>query len=385
MIDPSPLGGRADLEASPTTRLGEDRQTVSLVVNTHNEWDPLEEVIVGRLEGATVPSSHPIVAASIPRRAAAALSFAAGLRYPSFLLGAAQEELDGFIALLTRERILVRRPDSVDHHREFSTPDWSSRGYSSIFPRDSMLVVGNEIIEAPMAWPSRYFEVHAFRTKLKDYFRRGARWSAAPRPELTDALFHVDHDGDGEGDDDDVSLTEFEPVFDAANFVRCGRDLFVMRNNLVNAMGIAWIQRHLGSGFRIHEIESKVRTPMHIDTAFMPLAPGKVLVNPEYIAVDRLPAVLRSWEVLVAPEPEPMTDAITRLVTMNDRWLSMNVLMLDPRRVVVDQHYSGLIRALERWGFEPVPCPFLHFAALGGSFHCATLDIRRRGTLQSYF
>jgi glycine amidinotransferase len=26
-------------------------------VNSHNEWDPLEEVIVGRLEGATIPSA----------------------------------------------------------------------------------------------------------------------------------------------------------------------------------------------------------------------------------------------------------------------------------------------------------------------------------------
>jgi glycine amidinotransferase len=25
-------------------------------VNSHNEWDPLEEIIVGRLEGATMPS-----------------------------------------------------------------------------------------------------------------------------------------------------------------------------------------------------------------------------------------------------------------------------------------------------------------------------------------
>ncbi len=39
---------------------------------------------------------------------------------------------------------------------------------------------------------------------------------------------------------------------------------------------------------------------------------------------------------------------------------------------------------LERWGFEPVPCDMLHYAPFGGSFHCATLDIRRRGALDSY-
>ena len=37
----------------------------------------------------------------------------------------------------------------------------------------------------------------------------------------------------------------------------------------------------------------------------MPLAPGKVLVNPEFIDVNRLPSILKSWDVLVAPEPDP--------------------------------------------------------------------------------
>jgi glycine amidinotransferase len=374
-------GAGASADAHPQAERAAHGQAASSPVQSFNEWDPLEEVIVGRLEGATVPSWHPIVAASIPRRAMRALSLARGFRYPRFLLEPAQEQLDGFIALLTRAGVVVRRPDAVDHHRLFATPDWRSRGYSSMFPRDGLFVMGDRIVEAPMAWPSRYFETRAFRTLLKDYARRGARWSAAPKPQLTDPLFRSATDDDGET----ATLTEFEPVFDAANFVRCGRDLFVMRNNLVNRMGIAWLQRHLGDQFRIHEIESRVQTPMHIDTAFMPLAPGKVLVNPEYVALDRLPPLLDSWDVLIAPEPEPIDDPLTRFVTMNDRWLSMNVFMLDPKRVVVDPHYVGLVRALERWGFEPAPCPFLHFAALGGSFHCATLDVRRRGTLQCYF
>ena len=31
------------------------------------------------------------------------------------------------------------------------------------------------------------------------------------------------------------------------------------------------------------------------------------------------------------------------------------------------------------------PLEFLDYVAFGGSFHCATLDVRRRGGLQSYF
>jgi glycine amidinotransferase len=63
----------------------------------------------------------------------------------------------------------------------------------------------------------------------------------------------------------------------------------------------------------------------------------------------------------------------------------MNLLSLDERRVVVESQERELMDALRAWGFEPIPCPFRGFNALGGSFHCATVDVRRRGTLQSYF
>jgi glycine amidinotransferase len=44
-----------------------------------------------------------------------------------------------------------------------------------------------------------------------------------------------------------------------------------------------------------------------------------------------------------------------------------------------------MIRALKDFGFQPILCNFRNFNTFGGSFHCATLDIRRRGELQSYF
>ena len=35
-----------------------------------------------------------------------------------------------------------------------------------------------------------------------------------------------------------------KPVFDAADFFRCGRDIFVTRSNVTNLMGIEWLRRH---------------------------------------------------------------------------------------------------------------------------------------------
>src|SRR5687768_10084562 len=63
-------------------------------VKSYNEWDLLEEVIVGRLEGATIPSNHPTVTCNIPGLAAKkAHAIVAGMRFPKIMTEPAQREL----------------------------------------------------------------------------------------------------------------------------------------------------------------------------------------------------------------------------------------------------------------------------------------------------
>jgi glycine amidinotransferase len=353
-------------------------------VGSYNEWDPLEEVIVGRLEGATIPSAHVTVTFNLPPLAAKLYRFAAGYRYPNWMVRLAQRELDEFIHILEAEGVRVRRPEAIDFRRRYRAPRWSSRGFCVACPRDMFMILGDEILETPGCWRSRYFEADAYRPLFKEYFAQGARWTAAPRPQLTDELYDYDFRIPKPGEPARYVVNEFEPVFDAADFVRCGRDLFVTRSNVTNRTGIEWLRRHIGPNFRIHEIESRCRQPMHIDSTFMPLAPGKVLVNPDYCDIERLPAILKSWDVLVAPRPDPL-DGVMSKISMCSPWTSINVLMLDEKRVVVDKSQVTLIKAFKDWGFQPIPCAFLSYGPFGGSFHCATLDVRRRGPLQSYF
>jgi glycine amidinotransferase len=63
----------------------------------------------------------------------------------------------------------------------------------------------------------------------------------------------------------------------------------------------------------------------------------------------------------------------------------MNVVMLDEERVIVSKGEDNLIRALKNWGFKPIECNFYHFESIAGGLHCASVDIRRRGKLESYF
>jgi glycine amidinotransferase len=355
-------------------------------VNSYNEWDPLEEVIVGSLDGAMFPDWNTINIATVAPGEWLDIETKVGgpgSPYPREMVAAAQRDLDGFIHILEAEGVRVREVSTADFAASYKSPAWQvGNGFCAANPRDPFLVIGNEVIETPMADRNRYFEAWSYRPLFKEYFQGGARWTAAPKPQLLDALYDSAYTRPQPDEPMRYVEQEFEPVFDAADFVRCGRDIFCQKSNVTNQMGIDWLQRHLGDGYRLHVLQNRSPEAIHIDTTFMPLAPGMVLVSPEYIDVNKLPAILKNWEILIAPEPVPVIHDPLRIVS---KWIAINVLMLDERRVIVEQRQEPLIKALRNWGFQPIPCAFEAYFPFMGGFHCATLDVRRRGTLQSYF
>jgi glycine amidinotransferase len=362
----------------------------SCPVCSYNEWDLLEEVIVGIVDGAMIPSWHTIHRATVlPGQEKQMESLAKRtqkqpLPYPEWLVQAASKCVEEFAHILESEGVIVRRPDVVDYSASFGTPDWEvMNGFCSANPRDVFLVIGNEIIEAPMADRSRYFESWAYRSLLKEYLKGGAKWVAAPKPQLLDAQYDPDYKTPANGEEMRYVITEFEPTFDAADFVRFGRDIFVQKSHVTNSLGIEWVRRHLGEKYRVHEVQSLCPQALHIDTTLVPLAPGKVLVNPLFIDVDNLPDYFKSWDILLAPKPNrtPMTLYDTKVIS---QWVNMNVLSLDEERVIVEKSQESMIQSLKDWGFKPIPCEFESYYPFMGSFHCATLDVRRRGVLRSY-
>jgi glycine amidinotransferase len=286
----------------------------------------------------------------------------------------AVRELEGLVKVLEGEGVTVRRPDRIDNARPYVTPDFvSAAGLGQSCPRDVLIVVGDEILEAPMSNRQRYFEFRAYRRLIREYFEKGCKWSAAPKPLMTDALYNWEHEH-GRG----YCLTEVEPVFDAADILRCGTDLFVQPSHVTNRSGIEWLRRHFAPTYNVHVLETADSRAVHIDATFCLLAPGKVLINPE--RVKKVPDIFlkAKWDILEATVTTASADPA-------HRWLDMNILSLDEKRILVEAEEYVFQDRLKKWGFEPIPVPFKHFYRYGGAFHCSTCDIRRRGTLQSYF
>ena len=201
---------------------------------------------------------------------------------------------------------------------------------------------------------------------------------------MCDALYHDRSQGEPFDFNSDPLLTEFEPAFDAACFARCGRDIFWQPDLVSNKFGAEWLQRHLGPDFRIHRIAFREPTPTHIDTTLVPVRPGLVLVNPERPCIDGALDLFTAngWQVVPAPPSVRTGRAPARDVS---NWISMNILMLDERTAVVEQAETPMLDLLRSLKCEVIPCPFDRVYPFGGGLHCCTTDIRRDGTLQSYF
>jgi scyllo-inosamine-4-phosphate amidinotransferase 1 len=342
------------------------------LVNVHNEWDPLEEVLVGTAVGARVPMGDKGLFAIRYSDYENIDTIPSGPHDPR-ILAETEEDLAAIVEAFERQGVIVRRPRPTDHSVVFGTPDWKSDGMYDYCPRDILLPVGNTVIETPMSLRSRFLEPLAYKDLLVEYMRSGVRWIAAPKPRLADTMYNTT-------DASRSALLEHEPVFDAANCLRVGRDILYLVSDTGNLLGAQWLQSVLGSEYRVHPLEN-LYASTHIDTTITLLRAGLVLVNPSRVRKDNLPAIFKNWEVVEAPEP---IDIGFTGVAYGSAWISMNFMMVNPGLAMVDKNQVPLIKLLEKYKIDCIPLQLRHGRTLGGGFHCVTLDVRRRGVLEDY-
>jgi len=346
------------------------------VVWSCNEWDQLEEVIVGNPFGARFPA--PDLSTQLTEFPDRSLAEIPQGPFPQQIIEETEEDLNEFVAVLEKLGITVKRPESWPHEAKFSTIHWESEGFYNYCPRDIMLVIGDHVIETPNVIRSRAQETFSYRTMMVDYLKSGAKWYSAPKPMLLDSLFDVDLDK--------PTPRNHEPAFDAANVLRLGRDLIYLVSGTGNEMGGEWLQTILGDAYRVHFFRD-VYYGSHIDSTLVALRPGLMLCNPARLNDDTLPDILKQWDVIYSPPMENTerydADYISKSIGSN--WIDMNLLSISPNLAVVDRDQTALIKLLEKQGLDVIPLKLRHSKMLGGGFHCVTLDIRRTGTLQRYF
>ena len=370
------INAESSVETNSSPASDQRTKTASAVWSC-NEWDPLEEVIVGNPLNARFPTAdRSTQVAEYPDRSVDDIPRGP---FPQWVIDETEEDLNEFAQTLESYGVKVRRPDTWPHEKTFSTINWESQGYYNYCPRDVMVVVGDQIIETPNVIRSRSQETFSYRSLLMEYMRSGAKWISAPKPMLLDSLF--------EGIDmDKPTPRNDEPAFDAANILRFGEDLIYLVSATGNELGGQWLQSVLGEKYRIHFLKD-VYYGSHIDSTLVALRPGLVLANPGRLNNDTLPEILKQWKVIYSPPMENTAryDPDYLKMCIGSDWIDMNAFSISPDVVVVDRNQPTLIKLLEKEGLDVIPLKLRHSKLLGGGPHCVTLDVRRRGKLERYF
>ena len=297
-------------------------------INSNNEWDTLKEVVLGTADHMNWPSTKDFRSKwkNAPSGAVA-----------NTIIYQTNKALEIFEEKLIAESVNVLRPYEINYQER--------NGFGCYSPRDSILIVGNKAICTPMYFKDRMMEQEAILPHISS--RSFITW-----PEDT------------------------EDMFDAANVMRCNRDILYLISSTGNFGGARWLQDVLGHEYRVTTIPKTVYHGSHLDSTIVPLREGLVMLNSERVTEDTIPLFMKSWDKLWITK-EDIIDLPTITSSISTKWMALNLLSVNPELVMCDPDQYILREKLNRVGIESIGVKLPHARYLLGGHHCTTLDTIR--------
>ena len=301
------------------------------MINSWNEWDPLEEVVVGIADHANWPSTDPVFAEESKKTLWTESPVPNGA-VPQWIVDEANEDLNQLANTIIQYGAIVRRPEPMNFVK--------THGMYNYCPRDRLLIAGDTIVDVSMMYPCRNQESRTLRKITED-----AKIIEMPK---------------------DTGM-----ILDAANICRLNDTWLFLESYSGNRAAYDWLCNQFP---KINIELCNFYAGVHIDSTIVPLREGLVLLNGHRVNESNCPRAFDKWEKIY------VTDVVAQgfyQYPYASKWIALNMLVLDPHTVIVDRHQTQLIRILEQHNFTVIPLELRHSRTLGGGFHCVTLDTRR--------
>ena len=302
------------------------------MISSVNEWSQLRKVIVGSAIHANWPVTDPVFSQESKKTTWTATPVPSG-PVPQRIIDETNQDLDQLAATLTELGVEVLRPDPLN----FQLHD----GFSNYCPRDRLLVYGSTIVDPAMMYPCRDMELQCYH-------------------DIVDSADHYRFMPRNEG-----------MTMDAANVLRLNDHMLFLESPSGNRAAYNWLCKQ----FPDVKIElCNFYSGVHIDSTIMPLREGLVMINGARVGFDHVPQVFDGWHKIW------VSDVVAQdfyQYPYASKWIGMNMLVVNPATVIVDQAQTELIKTLKSYNFTVIPLQLRHSRTLGGGFHCVTLDLVR--------
>lgn len=322
-----------------------------------------------------------------------------------------EEDYQNIINKLAEFGIEVYRPN-IDYLQssegQFSPPP--------MCPRDNMIMIGENFY---LNWNHDW--------KVKYDIIKGNSWPLSPPDKFENLPLFVQNEINGMFGGsrarcyDDIvekiksqgNAVKESPSYEinGAMVSRIGRDLYVGTFDYnADQTIIQQTSQKEFPDYRVHVVNSGG----HSDGTYCPVCPGLIISLkdiPTY--ADTFPG----WEVIYLPgqswdKVQPFLDLKNKnqgkwwipgfehdqsVIDTVETWLGhwtgyveetvfdVNMLIIDPKNVMVFNYNKQVFDALERYGITPHIVPFRHRYFWDGGIHCVTLDLHREGSMKDYF
>jgi hypothetical protein len=345
---------------------------MSNLISSFTSWQPLEEVIVGRVY--TPEYFNYIQNTTVKSQLAR-------------ILDESNEDLDNLSSIINQFGAVVRRPELPDlKNWEFKVTATKSVPLPPLTPRDWQITLGEKLL--------RILNVSQMDNICDIYKNADPTCIINPHS----PMFNYNH-----------------PLVHAVAscIVRVGTDIFFDNSEWMTDTHMIWIKDNvLDDRYRVH----RAKTNGHGDAVFAILKPGVIISSMHDVDIDYQDS-FPGWEVCkideatisaaievgkfksdsfngrwYVPGVDPTSEFANFVDTYLNKWtgfvketvFDVNCLVLDEQHVIFSSYNKEVFEFCKSHNIEPIISPLRHKYFNDGGISCCTQDIRRRGGLETY-
>lgn len=305
-------------------------------IHVKNEYSTLKKVILGNANELYFPDTHEI---ELETEAATWKQYLTKYVYkmlrrkkvPFLITNRFQKELANLKQVLEKHEIEVSTVESVVPTLE------EEAGLGQMYARDSVMCVDDKLIKGQLQIEMRRKELRGYNKIIQSLDNKQNILSIP----MNKAAY----------------LEGGDVIVDYPNiYVGIGK-------YASNIKGYEWLKKQVSSDWTVIPIYLKNDGILHLDCCMTIIGPKTAIIHKESLQ-DKLPSQMDDFDFIEI-------DSKTR------HQMGGNVLVIAPKKVIIQKRHKQLQLELEQRGFTVIPITFTWHALLDGAFRCATCPVER--------
>ena len=335
-------------------------------ISSNNEFGKLKAVVIGRPDGANWPKDDPHFQTYWKFGAKGPAKFPYDI--PAEIIAEVNENIYNICDRLKEHDVEVVRPRSANWKTAFATHDWACTGMNNLTMRETLITIGNKVIECPHIYRSKHYESISYETIKKYVQANGGVYISAPRNSLEKLTMWQPGVGDK------LEARNDSPIFSGADILKFGKMILYFISCKSNLAGAEWLQSVLGDEYKVRTTK-RFYNYESLCNNIMPLDETTLLVNADRVGgAEAIPKEFKDYKKIWVNE---LKDKKSFKHQLGSKYYNFQVLNIDARHKLVNSSQPELCELLNAHGFEIVQSTLVHTQTFAYGYHSLMCDLIR--------